>query len=376
MKILYIITKSNYGGAQRYVFEVAGAMKARGHDVAVACGGNGLLTEKLREAGISVYSIKSFARDINVTKEIRSVFELISILRTFRPDIVHLNSSKAGGTGAFVSRILGVKKIVFTAHGWPFREDRSVLWKTLVYIASCATALLSHTVIAVSKNDARAMTLPFLTKKVITIHTSVGDIHFKDRDTARHALLDEETVASHAHDVWLATNAELTSNKNLSSSIDAVIRYNETHAQKIFYTIMGDGELYETLAREIEERHATAYIKLLGYVNGSRDYLLAFDLFTLPSKKEGLPYAILEAASAGLPVIASNTGGIPEVIEHEKNGLLIDPNHSESIVAALEVLIQNPEIRVLYGDALKKYVHEHYALRTMLDATQRIYTTQ
>ena len=103
-RILYIITKSNFGGAQRNVFELATGRSRDKYDILVAFGGHGLLSEKLEKAGIKTRTIKNFERDIHFIKEIRAGIELFYIMREFNPDVVHLHSSKAGGLQHFQSR--------------------------------------------------------------------------------------------------------------------------------------------------------------------------------------------------------------------------------------------------------------------------------
>src|ERR1035437_9844261 len=100
MKILYAITKSNWGGAQRHVFDLATAMKTIGHEVFAAVGGEGLLKEKLEKAGIYTYSIAALGRNTSVGKDARSFKELYSVIREKRPDVLHLHSPKAAGLGA------------------------------------------------------------------------------------------------------------------------------------------------------------------------------------------------------------------------------------------------------------------------------------
>src|ERR1700744_5804763 len=101
MKILYVITKSNWGGAQKHVYDLATAMKAAGHEVKVALGGDGILKTRLEAACIFTYPIASIGRDISVGKDAGSLSEIFSIIRAQKPDVLHLHSPKAAGLGAF-----------------------------------------------------------------------------------------------------------------------------------------------------------------------------------------------------------------------------------------------------------------------------------
>src|SRR5262249_35864065 len=132
---------------------------------------------KLQETRIRTIFIKSFMRDISLGKEFGSFFELLKIFKDEKPDVVHLNSSKAGGIGALAARIAGIKKIVFTAHGWPFREARNPLIKLLIWKLSWLTALLSTQVICVSDFDlAQAKRMPFISHKAVRIYNGVEQL--------------------------------------------------------------------------------------------------------------------------------------------------------------------------------------------------------
>ena len=118
-KILFLITKANWGGAQRYVFDLATALRNE-FDISVAFGQEGLLAKKLREAQITTFPIRALQRDVSISSDVKSFLELMRLFRVEKPDVVHLNSSKAAGVGALAARLAGVPRIIFTAHGWPF----------------------------------------------------------------------------------------------------------------------------------------------------------------------------------------------------------------------------------------------------------------
>ena len=115
-RILYVITKANWGGAQRYVYDLATSARDAGFEVAVAYGSSGELAERLQDAGIETFHIAGLGRDINVFSDIYSFFSLLNIIRSFKPRVVHSNSSKIGGIGALAARLTRIPKIIFTPH--------------------------------------------------------------------------------------------------------------------------------------------------------------------------------------------------------------------------------------------------------------------
>ena len=126
-KILFVITKSVWGGAQRYVFDLATNLPKDQFETAVAVGGNGPLVHKLTEHNIVTSDVTNFQKSVNPFKDIAVFFELLAIYKKFQPDVIHTNSSKAGGiasAAAFVYRITTRRPVrcIFTAHGWAFLE--------------------------------------------------------------------------------------------------------------------------------------------------------------------------------------------------------------------------------------------------------------
>ena len=126
-KVLYLITKSNWGGAQRYVFDLATSLPADSYEVCVACGGDGEMRKKLLANGVRVVTIESLERNISLKKELLAFREISKIVREEMPDILHVNSSKAGIVGTLIGRIKRVPKVIFTSHGWAFNEDRGFI---------------------------------------------------------------------------------------------------------------------------------------------------------------------------------------------------------------------------------------------------------
>lgn len=373
-KVLYVITKSNFGGAQRYVFDLAKTMSEKGYLVAVALGGHGELASRLEKIGITVFYINDLQRDVSIWKEIKSIVSLFKITKNFKPDIVHLNSTKAGGLGAVVARILRIKKIVFTAHGWPFLEPRKNWWKLMAWIGSYLTTLMVHNIITVSHFDRLQTKYMFgIKNKLKTIHPAVKDFSLLEREEARQELFSNEVIETHRSNIWLVTVAELNHNKNQATAIDAVAEFNSTHQNKIFYTIIGGGELMNDLKEQVDLRGQNDYIHFCGYLKNARSYLWAFDMFLLPSKKEGLPYALLEAGLAELPCLASRVGGIEEVIIDKETGLLTDPNNHMTIVEGLDFIFKNTDKRTKYSNNLYEHVKENFSISKMIEETEKIY---
>jgi glycosyltransferase involved in cell wall biosynthesis len=300
-KILFVITKANWGGAQRYVFDLATALSKSEFEPAVAFGQPGLLALKLKEASVATRVISSLERDISLFSDIKSFFELYTLFRNERPDVVHLNSSKAGGVGALAARIAGVPRIIFTAHGWPFWEQRNPLSRGLIYLFSWITVLLSHKVIVVSNYDLQvAKKMPFVAHKIIRIYNGIAPLELTDASEIRHSFPGKRITG---------TIGELTNNKNQIALIEQAKKETDLHV-----AIVGEGENRKFLQDKIIEYGLGQRVILFGF-RDAREVLKGFDVFALPSLKEGLPYVLLEAKSAGLPIVANRVGGVGEILD-------------------------------------------------------------
>lgn len=390
IKILYVITKSNWGGAQRYVYDLATNLPKVKFDIAVALGGTGELGQKLTEVGIRVIQIQRLRRDIGVINDIATFFELVKIFLYEKPDVIHLNSSKVGGLGGLAGRIYNIfvflfsalhvprstlyARIIFTAHGWAFNEERGVVSRFLIRCASWFTVALSHTTIVVSDYDRnQAERMLFLKHKIVRIHNGVRKIKFAAKNTAREILLPQHAT-SLGKALWVGTIAELHSNKGLSYAIKAVKKLKEKMgAEKFVFVIIGEGEERLALEKLIQEINLQNEVFLVGKKEGASSLLHAFDVFLLPSIKEGLPYVILEAGVAELPIVASAVGGIPEIIQDMKSGILVKSKHEDEIALALEFLLANPQKRAEFGETLKEYVVSNFSLERMAEEISRLY---
>lgn len=373
-KILFLITKSNFGGAQKYVYELAVAAKAKGADVVVACGGTGeknaglgTLATKLSEAGITTLPIVHFMRDMSFDDDYRAFFEVKRIIRDEKPDVLHVTSSKAGGMGAFAGRLLLVPKIIFTSHGLTVDEVWRPKWQRfLIYVGTWLTLHFSHHSIMISKETyERARNMPGMRDKVTFIKNGVAPVDFLTREEARTEL--ELTIPT-GHTL-IGGIGELHPNKNWTAAINTI----STLPSSVHLAIIGSGEEYDQLHNQIEQLNVSNRIHLLGYVPDAVQYLRAFDIFMLPSKKEGLPYVILEAGLAGLPVVASDLPGNRDIIESGEQGFLVEPT-PQLLSTSTEMLLRDEGMRRRLGSALQEKVMTEFSINHMIDQTFALYS--
>ena len=371
-KVLYVITKSNFGGAQKYVYDLATSLPQDSFDVAVALGGDGILITKLREAGIRIIPISSLTRDVNPLGDFKTFLTLLEIFKKENPRVVHLNSSKIGIMGGIAGRLARIPKIIFTAHGWAFNENRPLVSRILIKFLSWITVLIVHKTIAVSDAIARDMRWPFTSRKMVTIKNGIRPIEFFPRDEARTLLNARVSTQIPSTAFVFGTIAELHPSKGLTYAIKAFAKVSSKNPH-IYYIILGGGQDHILLQELIKTLNLEERVFLLGFVDNAPQYLKAFDCFILPSTTEALGLVLLEAGLAGIPTIGTNVGGIPEVIEDERTGLLVPPKNAEALMLGLFQILESPTVRTGLGNALHQKVLESFSFETTLSATVDLY---
>lgn len=371
-KILFLITKSSWGGAGHYVFDLATQLDKDAFDVVVALGGSGALYEMLHKKGIRVISLCEMKNTTSLTQAWRACKELYTILKAENPNVLHLNSSVAGLVGACMGKLVNTQKIIFTAHGWAFNEDRPWWQKIIIKKLHWITIVLAHTTIVVSEATKRQMNLPFVQKKMLVIHNGRTAPDFYSRDFARSFFAEyAPTLREHTKDFWSVTIAELHPIKQHEVTLRALA--NVLLENKNFrHIIIGDGEEKLRLHTLVEELGLSEHVFFVSINPNASQYLKGFDLFVLASRSEALAYVIIEACIAGLPIVASNVGGIPEIITHEKDGILFPQGDVEALTKYYTQLLSDEKLRnALAQNALLRA--QDFTLEKMVEKTTKLY---
>lgn len=364
-RILFVITKANWGGAQRYVYDLAMAAKEKGHEVTVAFGTDGLLRTKLEANGIQTASLSTLTRDLSLRDEFETFKALRVLIREIRPDVVHVNSSKAG-LGLLAARLEKVPHIIFTAHGWAFNEKRPWWQKLLIRLIYIVTVYLSHTTICVSEAIRRDLGL-VLGKQLLVVKHGIDAPTFLGRSEARAGLAVGTTEGR-----WIGMTAELHPTKRVEDAIDALAELTRGYPD-LHLVVMGGGELKDWLLARVKHYGLEKRIHLPGFVIDASEYLKAFDFFLMPSRTEALGLALIEAGYAGLPVVAARAGGIPEIVTHKKTGLLVPRENPHSLARAIRTLLEHPEDAAAYGTALEASTRERFSKERMISETFAVY---
>jgi glycosyltransferase involved in cell wall biosynthesis len=360
MRIVYVITRADdVGGAQVHVRDLAAACLARGHEVTVLAGGSGKFFEQLAAHGIPHRSIRRLVTPIAPLKDLPALVEIVRALRELQPDVVAAHTAKAGLLARIACAVLGFSA-VFTPHGWAITNRISRRQGKLFRLVEAFASVVTSRVINVCEFEAQlAMTHRVApASKLEVVHNGIPDIEEDLRaDTTRQPprlVMIARMAKPKDHATLLAALSRL---KHLPWSLD----------------LCGDGPLQGQIKAQAAQLGIQNRVRFLGFRGDTAALLQHAQIFVLASRFEAFPYTILEGMRAGLPVVASSVGGIPEAVVPGRTGLLAPVGDVDALAGHLASLIVDPELRKKLGDGGRERYLGHFTFSNMLEKTLRIY---
>ncbi len=259
---------------------------------------------------------------------------------------------------------------IYTVHVWTFLEARPAWQLFLIRLFSRITCALYDRVIVISTADKNAALGKRIVRnaKLAFIPNGIGPVALLPRAEAIQMLFGDSEER-----IVIGTIGEWTANKNTLLLLE-VLPDLLSHFPAIHLCLIGWGE-QEPLRAYIREHNLKRSVTVRDDISPAAPVLSAFDIFSLPSLKEGLPYVILEAGLAGLPTVASSVGGVPDIIHNGENGILVMRGAHAEFSQALTELLGSSELRTRLGNALKATVEEKFSLDRMVALTRELYAS-
>lgn len=357
MHILYIVTRGDViGGASMHVLELACDMQRRGHQVTILLGPGEVVAQQAAQRGLAVLIEPLLLRSISPVADLRCLLRLRNTIRHLQPDLLHLHSAKAGLLGRLVGKMLSVP-VVYSVHGWAFSASKG--WQ-----ARCFTLLerwllpLTDLLVLVCRRD-----LMLAEKLAGKHHVRLALVHNGIEDNKLQAA-----PRQHAP-VRLCCVARFEAPKDPFTLLSAVAKLAPGSFQ---LTMVGSGPL-------LAQCQAQAQALGLNQVEftGERydvDLLLQqADVFVLSSLSESLPVSVLEAMRASLPVVATDVGGMAELVEDGVSGYLVPTGDIAALTERLARFIANPALCEQMGQAARKRFCQQFTLSQHGEKIARLY---
>ena len=358
-RILLLITLAETGGAQSYVAGLLPAL-ARRLDVVVAAHGDGPLRDAALASGVRYVPLRHVRRNLHPAHDLLGLLELAALIRRERPDIVHANSSKAGLLGRIAATALRVPVRIFTVHGWAFKAYSGPV-SALYQWADRLMAPLTTTTICVSERERS---------------TGLAARTCRDRHTVViPTAVDAAATPQARHDSALPRMVmvgRLAAPKDPVTLVRALAAVRPPFAA----TIVGDGPDRGAVEAEVRAAGLEGAVDLAGERHDVPSLLADADVFVLSSRSEGAPLSVLEAMAAGLPVVASAVGGVPEIVADGATGLLVPPGDAAALATALEQVLADSALRRRLGAAGRERVRTRFDLAELRRAHLELYARE
>jgi glycosyltransferase involved in cell wall biosynthesis len=375
LRIAIVIARLNVGGPATHVIELAAGLSADRFAVRLIAGREGRgeagMHYLAEEKGVRPESIPSLYPRLG-PGDIIAFFHLLRIFRQWKPDVVHTHTAKAGAVGRAAARCAGVPVIVHTFHGhvlrgyFPrplegfFRGIERNLTRITDRIVTLSPAL---------KADLAEMGIADPAKiEVIPLGMDLAPLLGSD---ARHGELRAE-LGFRAGDPVIGIVGRLVPIKNHRLFLEAA-RSMVNSGSSARFVIIGDGELRDSLRNLASEMGIAERIRFLGWRKDMAPVYAGLDLLALTSDNEGTPVALIEGMAAGVPVVATAVGGVPDVVRDGITGRLVPPGDPDAMRRAWRAALLEKETTDRMRNLARREVEERFGRERMLSAMAALY---
>jgi glycosyltransferase involved in cell wall biosynthesis len=356
LRIAHVTGESGFSGGEVQAFLLMEGLRARGHENLLICPPDSESAVHAERCGLAVAHTR-MRNDLSLC----AILRMRGQLRRFGPDLVQLHSGRADWLGGLAAWQLGLPAVSTRRMDRPVRRGprARLLYRHLV-----------QRVVAISPAvRARLLAAGVPADKTRLIWSAV-DAGALQPSAGRLATRAREALPERTPCVLVL--ASLVKRKGIDVLIDALGALDASAPRPVAW-IAGEGPLRAALTRQARARGVAEHVRFLGRRRDVGDLLAACDVFVLPSRREGLGVAALEAMAAARPVVASAVGGLAEVVENEHTGLLVPAEDPGALAAAIARLLRDPSLCKRLGDAGPAHVRAHFSAERMVDAYEALY---
>lgn len=373
IKVLHIHTLPVISGSGINTFLSMKGMDPDIFQVELACAPGGRLIDLVRENHMKVRLFKNMVQPIHPAKDLLTLIELTSFLRKNRYHLVHTHNSKAGFIGRLAATLAGIPVIIHTVHGFAF-HDQEPIWKQFLFrnLERAASRWCDRMIFIsqplidwaleerVTGND-----------KIVKIYSGIDLDRFQPVDDSKKNIIRERWGLTEKDKV-IGIVSKLWDGKGHEILIRTLKRL-KVERENIKLVIVGEGYLRERLERLIKSLDLEGSVVFTGFQSDVSDIITTFDVAVLPSFFEGMGRVLLEAMAMGKPVVASNVGGIPDLVDNGTNGFLTRAGDVNELFNALTELLDNKELAITMGEKGREKVSDQFSSKAMVESIRSLY---
>ncbi len=331
-------------------------MKSRGHSVTIVCRKHAKLLPEALNRGIECKTLP-----LRSSYDIISMFKLFRYIKNEKFDVVNTHSGKDSWIGGIAAKFAGFPALVRTRHlNIPLRRN---IFNFIHYLPqsfiTCGENMRQNLI----KNCG------FPENKVLSIPTGVEERFFRVKRTPE--LKSAFNLPQHS--VVISNVGVLRGVKGHEVTLRAVKAVVSEIPHAVFI-LAGDGPKKNSLIRLADELRITSHVRFTGYIEDVTTVFAISDISVLSSHSEGIPQSILQSMAAGVPVVATRVGGVPEIIINEQSGLLVPPSDHIALASSIIRLINNPTLQNSIISNAREFVLKEHSVEVMLDKTELLYS--
>lgn len=366
IRILHLTTDCRISGAEKLLLGVADKYdSSRFHLEFCTLTKEGELHREIEKRELNALSL-SISRP---RQFITGFFRLVKLLKSRKVDLLHTHLFHASVIGQVAARLAGTPRTVMTRHYLNYIDlFRGPIDKMLDNLS----LRLSHKIIAVSENVRQTLVKHNLVNpnKIIVVHNGI--------DTSEIKEMPNEIIQKNRQELGLAGYFVIGQIGNLHPCkghrylLQAIAKLN-AEGSKIKLLIVGEGPLKKELVDLSKQLAVEENVLFLSYRKDVYDLMALMDVIVQPSIDEGFGISVIEAMAMQKPVVGTTVGGIPEIIEHNLNGILVPPADSESLQKAIAGLIEDAQLRKRLGEMGKKTVEQKFTIAAMAKKYEQLY---
>jgi len=377
IKVVHIITRFDKGGSAENTYLTLKGMDKNRYDVTLISGIEKNPAQnrsgQMENMQVEHIIIPNLKRSINPINDWKAFLKIHRILKNNNFEIVHTHTSKAGFLGRIAARAARTPLIIHTPHGHVlfgyFGKFKTFIFKFLEKF----TVRITDQIIALTRREKEDYVTAKMAKedKITVIHSGIELEKYKNLSIEKKQSF-KKTLKISEEVLLIGTAGRLVPVKGPEILLRAAEKVLLKHPHA-YFLFAGDGDHKKSLEILANELGINKNIIFLGWRDDLADILSLYDIFVLPSLNEGMGRVLVEAMALGNPIVASNICGIPDLIEHGKNGFLVPPKHPEELARFIQILLEDEKLRVQMGLEGEK-LSSNYSVKKMVDQIDRLYT--
>ncbi len=361
INVIHLVEELTIGGLEKILTAIVLNLDKEKYNVSVWClREGGFFADKLVKEGIDVKILQ-----ISTSRNPLSIYKLYKLLKSHKFDIIHTHAYSAGTIGRISAFLAGIPVII--SHNQNVYDYYNKYYHFVEWLLS----LITDGIICVSDEVKRFTneTQGIDSKRLLTIYNGIDNVcPVDEKDTSG---LRKELGIPINHSV-MGTIAQFSKKKGLAYLIKSASILLE-HRKDVNFLLVGEGSIMEELKKLCINLKVEKSVIFAGERSDIPKILSLIDIFVLPSIREGLPLAVLEAMDCGKPIIATNVGGVPEIVKNGINGILVQPKDPEALYSAMKELLDDRGKIEKMGYEGKKICGKNFSSKAMVDRVEELY---